>query len=294
MEPKREDVMKRISQLRRLQLSGEISESEFEDRKENILAEARSGSRASDPDPLDIRLPTRDTEARDRSGALKVIVPAVGLVAVLAAVWFYGDFAHTVGRDSVPPPRLARSAPPPAVAEPAAPSPDQTAMLPDSASTLPAPPPKAAAGANVPPPLAVEPVPSNDREAAVPLNPENNAAAPPVVPLSTQTAASLPTAIGRCAQTIVTNVVRRPFDKDDPAMANFGSAIQYKNGGNQISAMQNVGIDASMPGDRVQICLVARPHNCPSGDNQGAIYHALNLRTRLDWDAPNSERVCAG
>ena len=104
----------------------------------------------------------------------------------------------------------------------------------------------------------------------------------------------LPAAIGRCAETIVTKVVRRPYEKDDPAAVNFGSAIRYKNGGGQISSEQNAGIDASMPGDRVQICLVALPYNCPRGDKRGAVYHTLNMRTGQEWDAPNSEHACGG
>ena len=274
MESKREDVMKRISQLRRLQLTGEISESEFDEQKEKILAEALPGSRAPEPASIDTRLPYRDTEARHGNRPLTVILSVVGLIALFAAVWLYGNFAHKIGRDSAPPPRIALRVPPSA---------------------------KTAAGANVPPSAAAEPTPlndrktSNDRERALPRNEESKASEPPRGALKAQiTEKSLPAAIGRCAETIVTKVVRRPYEKDDPAAVNFGSAIRYKNGGGQISSEQNAGIDASMPGDRVKICLVALPHNCPRGDKRGAVYHALNMRTGQEWDAPNSEHACGG
>jgi len=268
MESKRKDVMKRISQLCRLLLTEEITEAEFEERREKILAEALPGNRAPDPASLDTRLPYRDTEARYGTVPLKVILPVVGLIALFAAVWLYGNFAHKTGRDSAPPPRIALRVPPS---------------------------PKTAAGANVPPSAAAEPTPLNDRETALPLNKESKASEPTRDTLKAQiTGKSLPAAIGRCAETIVTKVVRRPYENGDPATANFGSAIQYKNGGGQISSEQNAGIDASMPGDRVKICLVALPHNCPRGDYQGAVYHALNMRTGQDWDAPNSKRACGG
>jgi hypothetical protein len=301
MESKREDVMKRISQLRRLQLTGEISESEFDEQKEKILAEALPGSRAPEPASIDTRLPYRDTEARHGNRPLTVILPVVGLIALFAAVWLYGNFAHKIGRDSAPPPRIALRVPPPAVSGPPVSSAVPTAPLSDSESTSPTPSPKTAVGADVPPPAAAEPTPlndretSNERETALPLDRERKASDPPRDSLKAQTTEkSLPTAIGRCAETMVTKVVRRPYENGDPALANFGSAIQYKNGGGQISSEQNAGIDASIPGDRVQICLVTLPHNCPRGDNQGAVYHAINLRTGLDWEAPNSEHACGG
>src|SRR5260370_37468082 len=86
MESKREDVMKPISQLCRLLLIGEITESEFEERKEKILAEALPGNRAPDPASLDTRLPYRDTEARYGTVPLNVILPVIGFIALFAAV----------------------------------------------------------------------------------------------------------------------------------------------------------------------------------------------------------------
>ena len=267
MEPKRKDAMRRISQLGRLLLAEEITESEFEERKEKILAEALPGIRARRSVSLDTRLPYRDTEARYGGMPRNVILPVVGFIAFFLAAWLFENFAHNTGRNSAPPPRIA----------------------------LRVPPAKTANGANVPPSAVAEPTPLNDREPALSLNQEGKASEPRRDALKAQiTEKSLPAAIGRCAQTIVTKVVRRPYDNGDPAAANFGSAIRYKNGGGQISSEQNAGIDASMPGDRVQICLVALPHNCPRGDNRGAVYHALNMRTGQEWDAPNSERACGG
>src|SRR5258708_4205055 len=128
MVSKREDVM-RISQLCRLLLTGEITESEFEERKEKILAEALPGDRAPDPASLNTRLPYRDPEGRYGTVPLKVLLPAVGLIALFGAVWLYGNFAHKPGRDSPPPPRIALPVPPPAVSEPPGSSAVQTAHL---------------------------------------------------------------------------------------------------------------------------------------------------------------------
>jgi hypothetical protein len=195
---------------------------------------------------------------------------------------------------------MALRAPPPALAAPPASSAVPALPLPAQEST--APPAKLASGAAVPPSPEAEAIPfsggetSNARQATnqsetTPPPAADNTAPPPVDAPKPQIAEkALPTALGRCSETVVTQVVRRPYDNADPAAADFGSAIRYKNGGGQSFMDQNAGIDASMPGDKVRICLVALDRTCSGGRN--GVYHAFNLRTGQDWEAPNSERGC--
>jgi hypothetical protein len=77
-------------------------------------------------------------------------------------------------------------------------------------------------------------------------------------------------------------------------MPSSGSAISYVNGGYQVSYDIVRGIQASRPGDRVRLCLISVPKNCPPGDARGRVYRATNLRSGASWTAPDSEHSCGG
>jgi hypothetical protein len=47
-------------------------------------------------------------------------------------------------------------------------------------------------------------------------------------------------------------------------------------------------------GDKVKLCLVSLPEDCPPGDDRGKIYRATNLRTGESWEAPDSQHSCGG
>jgi hypothetical protein len=47
-------------------------------------------------------------------------------------------------------------------------------------------------------------------------------------------------------------------------------------------------------GDRVRMCFVSTPLNCPKGDDRGKIYNSTNLRTHKNWRLPDSEHSCGG
>ena len=73
-----------------------------------------------------------------------------------------------------------------------------------------------------------------------------------------------------------------------------GSAVQYVNGGVQISYDTIPAIHRSRIGDKVRLCLVRIPQNCPPGDDRGKVYKATNLRTGESWEAPDSQHSCGG
>jgi hypothetical protein len=98
----------------------------------------------------------------------------------------------------------------------------------------------------------------------------------------------LPTEIGACSATTITEIGYRLGDPDT------GSAISYANGGVQISYDTIPEIHRSRVGDPVRLCLVSLPEDCPPGDDRGKIYSATNLRTGESWQAPDSQHSCGG
>ena len=98
----------------------------------------------------------------------------------------------------------------------------------------------------------------------------------------------LPTEIGACSETTITEIGYRLGDPDT------GSAISYANGGVQVSYDTIPEIHRSRVGDPVRLCLVSLPEDCPPGDDRGKVYSATNLRTGESWEAPDSQHSCGG
>ena len=98
----------------------------------------------------------------------------------------------------------------------------------------------------------------------------------------------LPTEIGSCSNTTITDIGYRLGEPDT------GSAVSYANGGVQISYDTIPEIHHSKVGDTVTLCLVSLPEDCPPDDDRGKIYRATNLRTGEMWEAPDSQHSCGG
>jgi len=99
----------------------------------------------------------------------------------------------------------------------------------------------------------------------------------------------VPNKPGDCTLTSVKRIESRL-----EGMPDSGSAIAYTDGLYQVSYEMDAGVSSSRPGDRVRICLVELPHDCPPGDTRGKIYKATNLRTHRSWTMPDSEHSCGG
>ena len=113
--------------------------------------------------------------------------------------------------------------------------------------------------------------------------------APPVL------AAELPARIGQCSRTTVKQVEERLMDgATNQPTPGSGSAIEFANGGYQVSYEQMPAVDRSRPGDPVTMCLVSVPRDCPPGDDRGRMYKTTNLRTRGSWTLPDAEHQCGG
>jgi hypothetical protein len=101
--------------------------------------------------------------------------------------------------------------------------------------------------------------------------------------------APLPRHVGECVETRVKTVENRL--ENTPGS---GSAITFVNGGAQVSYDQVPEVDRSRSGDRVTMCLVSVPKDCPPGDTRGRQYRTTNRRTGQSWTLPDAEHMCGG
>ena len=111
-------------------------------------------------------------------------------------------------------------------------------------------------------------------------------------------AADLPNRLGQCVETSIKEIADRfggklsplpPEDGFDP-----GTTITYANGGYQVSYYKETVIVRSKIGDKVKMCLVEIPKNCPPGDDRGRVYNTKNLRTGEAWSLPDAQHECGG
>lgn len=107
---------------------------------------------------------------------------------------------------------------------------------------------------------------------------------------------SLATAPGTCTSAHVESVTPRLGDGGPikPSDYDSGTAINFDNGGGQVSYDREPALLNSRRGDPVVMCLVAIPQMCPPGDDRGRSYMVTNLRTRQTWTLGDSEHMCGG
>jgi hypothetical protein len=105
----------------------------------------------------------------------------------------------------------------------------------------------------------------------------------------------LPTQVGQCANTTIKDVTTRLQDgSTNKPIPGSGSAVDFANGGYQVSYDTIDAISQSRAGDPVTMCLVSIPKGCPPGDKRGLTYKTTNLRTHGTWTLPDSEHMCGG
>ncbi|HUB65517.1 MAG TPA: hypothetical protein VL996_13930 [Methylocella sp.] len=105
----------------------------------------------------------------------------------------------------------------------------------------------------------------------------------------------LPAKVGDCSKTTIKSIGTRLIDEStNKPIPGSGSAVNFENGGYQVSYDTVPAIDHSKAGDPVEMCLVAVPSNCPEGDDRGRLYKTTNLRTHKSWSLRDSEHMCGG
>jgi hypothetical protein len=107
-------------------------------------------------------------------------------------------------------------------------------------------------------------------------------------------AEGLPKRVGQCATTKVQKIETRLVDGSNQPVKGSGSAVEFANGGYQVSYDTVPAVEAARPGDAVKICLVSIPHPCPPGDKRGRVYATTDLRTKQSWTLPDAEHSCGG
>lgn len=108
-------------------------------------------------------------------------------------------------------------------------------------------------------------------------------------------AGPLPRQVGQCTRTVIAKIGQRLEDgSTGRQIPGSGSAVNFANGGYQVSYDEIPQINRSRHGDPVRVCLVSLPKDCPPGDDRGRVYRTTNLRTRQSWTLPDSEHMCGG
>ena len=107
---------------------------------------------------------------------------------------------------------------------------------------------------------------------------------------------ALPKALGECVTTTIEKISDRfgaPIG-GSPRPDGMGSAVVFANGGSQVSYEWEAALARSRVGDKVRMCLVSIPQDCPPGDSRGRRYTTTNLRTDEAWTLPDSQHMCGG
>ncbi|MFC5325082.1 hypothetical protein [Bradyrhizobium oligotrophicum] len=124
--------------------------------------------------------------------------------------------------------------------------------------------------------------------------PATDAATPVAAPVMVEN----PTKIGECAERTIASISTRMNDKlpsKQPKPAkDGGSFVQYTNKNTQVSYDWSAALAHSRVGDRVRMCLVSIPKDCPPGDDRGRVYETTNLRTNEAWTMPDDPHACGG
>jgi len=108
-------------------------------------------------------------------------------------------------------------------------------------------------------------------------------------------AQSLPSRPGICGLTTITDIFTRLVDRrTGKSLPASGSVIIFANGGQQVSEVDISAIMKSRKRDKVYMCLISLPTDCPPGDNRGREYTTTNLRTMESWTLPDSVHTCGG
>ena len=110
--------------------------------------------------------------------------------------------------------------------------------------------------------------------------------------------AGLPPNISQCVSTVISSITDRFGQKVSPSPSKDGfdpgTAIDFANGGHQVSYEKETAILRSKIGDQMQMCLSEIPKDCPPGDNRGRVYNTKNIRTGEAWSLADSQHVCGG
>jgi hypothetical protein len=113
---------------------------------------------------------------------------------------------------------------------------------------------------------------------------------------NTERISQMPGKVGECADTTITSITDRYGEDLSPRAkkgSDPGTIVRFSNSGVQVSMRRENSIAHSQVFDKVNMCLVEVPKNCPE-DIHGRVYRTTNLRTKESWSLANDVRSCGG
>jgi len=113
---------------------------------------------------------------------------------------------------------------------------------------------------------------------------------------NTERISMLPAKVGECADTTITSITDR-FGADltpGRSKKDTGTIVRFSNSGVQVSLAKERAVVRSQIFDKVNMCLVDIPKDCPAGDERGRLYKTTNLRTGESWNLRNDVKSCGG
>ncbi len=104
-----------------------------------------------------------------------------------------------------------------------------------------------------------------------------------------------PTQVGKCADTFIQRTgTRFGSSLTENQLEGLGSSVKLTNGIYLVSYENLEQLRIARPQDKVKVCLLQIPENCPPGDNRGRIYSLLNYRTEGYVEMRDSQHMCGG
>ncbi len=113
---------------------------------------------------------------------------------------------------------------------------------------------------------------------------------------NTERISKMPRRVGECFETTITSITDRYGEDLAPRPkkgADPGTIVRFSNSGVQVSLRRENSIVHSQVFDKVNMCLVEVPKECP-GDLRGRVYKTTNLRTKESWSLANDITNCGG
>ncbi len=113
---------------------------------------------------------------------------------------------------------------------------------------------------------------------------------------NTERISKMPRKVGECFETTITSITDRYGEDLAPRPkkgADPGTIVRFSNSGVQVSMRRENSIVHSQVFDKVNMCLVEVPKECPR-DLRGRVYKTTNLRTKESWSLANDITNCGG
>jgi hypothetical protein len=76
--------------------------------------------------------------------------------------------------------------------------------------------------------------------------------------------------------------------------AEEGTAVSFSDDIGQVSYGREEALTQAKAGDRVVLCLMSIPRDCPKGDVRGRLYLGYDADAKTQWILPDSQHLCGG